>query len=274
MSMGFVKTPEELARIQQTLSAPSFLSAEMLTVEFRTRPEIVEHLLPPGLEPVDEPIASAAVGRWGRSNCVHAFEGGALYLRARHGDLEGDYCLSMPMSSDRAIIFGRELFGEPKKQCTVEFACSGVSARGRAVRYGAPIIAIDARLEREEPASESRSAAFHYKFLPAAHGVGLEADPVLVVAEFDLQLTRIATGSGTLQLGDTVHDPLGEVEIVEITSVTYSEGDIYGRCRALANVDAEAFLPYAYGKVDDWTALDNEKEAPWGRLDAAPRPKR
>jgi acetoacetate decarboxylase len=102
--MGFVKTPEEIARIQARLSAPAFLSSEVVAVTFRTRPEIVERLLPPGLEPVEEPLASAMVGRWGRSNCVHAFEGGALYLRARHGDLEGDYCLSMPMSTDRAII--------------------------------------------------------------------------------------------------------------------------------------------------------------------------
>jgi acetoacetate decarboxylase len=27
----------------------------------------------------------------------------------------GDYPLTMPMSTDSAVIFGRELYGEPKK---------------------------------------------------------------------------------------------------------------------------------------------------------------
>jgi hypothetical protein len=67
-------------------------------------------------------------------------------------------------------------------------------------------------------------------------------------------------------LGETAHDPLAEVEIVEVISVAYSEADSYARTRSLTTVDAEAFLPYAYGKVDDWTVLDNEKEAPWGAI--------
>jgi len=28
-------------------------------------------------------------------------------------------------------------------------------------------------------------------------------------------------------------------------------------------------MPYAYGKIDDWTALDNEAEEPWGKVRVA-----
>ena len=261
--MGFVKSPEEIARIQQVLAEPHFFSSEAVTVEFRTRPEIVERLLPPGLVPADEPLASATIGRWGRSNCVHAFAGGSLNLRARHGDAVGSYCLSMPMSTDRAIIFGRELFGEPKKQADVSFERTGDRVAASCWRYGSPIIEIEAVLERELPAGESRSRAFHYKFLPRADGRGLESDPVLVMASFESKLNRISSGTGVLRLANTVHDPLGEVEIVEILAARYSEGDVYASARGVATVRAEDFLPYAYGKIDDWTALDNEKEAPW-----------
>jgi acetoacetate decarboxylase len=264
--MGFVKTPEEIARIQAVLAEPHFFSAQVLTVAFRTRPEIVRHVLPPGREPAGEPLASAMVGRWGRSNCVHAFEGGGLFVRARHGDLEGDYCLAMPMSSDRAIIFGRELFGEPKKQAVTTLVRNGSRLHGRCVRYGRPIIEVEASMERKEAVSEARSAAFHYKFLPSADGTGLQWDPVLVVAEFDLRLSHVETGRGELRLGNTVHDPLGEIEIVDLVSVSYAEGDIYASCRTLATIEAEAFLPYAFAKVDDWTELDNEAEAAWGEL--------
>jgi acetoacetate decarboxylase len=90
--MGFVRTSEEIARIQDTLSEPRFVGAEMLGVEFLTTPEFVQSVLPPGLEPADEPRVRAMIGRW-RSNCVADFDGGAIYVAARHGDLEGDYVL-------------------------------------------------------------------------------------------------------------------------------------------------------------------------------------
>ena len=133
--MGFVKTREEVARIQATLAEPHFFSAQMLTIQYLTKPEIIRHVLPPGLQPTDQPLVTAMVGRWGRSNCVHAFAGGALYVQAKHKDYVGDYCLAMPMSTDVAIIFGRELFGEPKKQARVKLHSDGNAMRGTIERW-------------------------------------------------------------------------------------------------------------------------------------------
>jgi acetoacetate decarboxylase len=264
--MGFVKTRDEVSRIQAALAEPRFLSAQMLTVRFLTKPEIVRHVLPPGLQPTDEPLATVMVGRWGRSNCVHAFEGGALYVRARHRDFVGDYCLSMPMSTDAAIIFGRELFGEPKKHAVTTLERSGPTLRGRCLRYGEPIISIEATMERREEAAEGGFVNFHYKFLPASDGRGLEWEPVLVMASFEMKVALAEKGSGTVALGHTVHDPLAEVEIVEVLDASYVEGDLFARCRTLAQINAAEFLPYAYGKTDDWSALSNEAEEPWGKV--------
>ena len=46
-------------------------------------------------------------------------------MRARYQGIEANYCLAMPMSTDVAIIFGRELFGEPKKQGRVRLESDG-----------------------------------------------------------------------------------------------------------------------------------------------------
>lgn len=267
--MGFVKTREEIARIQAALREPRFFSSQMLSVQYLTKPQIVRRVLPPGLEPTDKPLVTAMVGRWGRSNCVHAFEGGGLYVQARHGEHLGDYCLAMPMSSDAAIIFGRELFGEPKKQATTTLERRGNHLRGKCVRYGKPILAIDAMMETKEKASEGGFVNFHYKFLPSADGRGLQWDPALVMATFQTKITLHETGRGKVTLGNTVHDPLGEIEMVEIVNASYVEGDIISRCETLASVKAEDFLPYAYGKIDDWSALDNMNDRPWKKLRVA-----
>ena len=67
--MGFVKTPDEVARIRAVLRQPRFVASEMLMVEYLTRPQAIAAVLPPGFEPVSEPTVTAMVGRW-RSNCV------------------------------------------------------------------------------------------------------------------------------------------------------------------------------------------------------------
>ncbi len=260
--MGFVKTPEEIARIQATLAEPHFFSAQMVTVQYLTKPEIVLHVLPPGLQPTEQPLITVMVGRWERSNCVQAFTGGALHVQARHKDYVGDYCLAMPMSSDAAIIFGRELFGEPKKQATTTLERQGNTITGRCVRYGSPIITVEATLDKKEDVQESGFVNFHYKFLPKSDGQGLEFDPVLVMATFNTKVTLAEKGKGKVTLANTVHDPLGEIEIVQVLDAAYMEGDIYSRCQTLVPINAAEFLPYAYGKIDDWTALNNEVEEP------------
>ena len=267
--MGFVKTSEEIASIQARLAEPRFLSAQLLTVQYLTRPEIVRHVLPPGLEPTEQPVATVMLGHWGRSNVCHAFSGACFYVQARHKEHVGDYCLAMQMSTDAAIIFGREVFGEPKKYAKTTLERSGTTLRGRVERYGSPIIRIEATMQKKEPPTEGGFTNFHYKFLPKCDGQGLEGDPVLVMASFKTKPTLIESGMATLTLANTVLDPLGEIEILEVLGASYVEADTYSRCQALARIDTEAFLPYAYSKNDDYAALDNEAGAPGGHVRVA-----
>jgi acetoacetate decarboxylase len=109
--MGFVKTPEEVARIEKVTSRPRFVGSEMLTIDFLTTPEFVTSVLPPSLEPASEPLVTAMVGRW-RSNCVGDYARGAIYLMARHQMIEAPYVLAIYMDADYAIMFGRDFFGE------------------------------------------------------------------------------------------------------------------------------------------------------------------
>jgi acetoacetate decarboxylase len=255
--MGFVRTSEEVARIQQTLRNPRFVGAEMLSVDFLTTPEFVHSVLPPGLEPADEPRVRAMIGRW-RSNCVADFDGGAIYVAARHGELEGDYVLAMYMDRDQPMIFGRELFGEPKKQAVSRLQRRGPHMAGWVMRDGVRLIEIEADLTEEAGPDHVEGLNFNYKATPSCDGIGLEDDAVLTVATFVSDLTLVRTGTGTLTLRSTVHDPLDEIEIVSVTGASYIEGDLITSCRAAARIPADDFLPYALGRMDDWSVLDTE----------------
>ena len=145
--MGFVKRPEEITRIEHALSFPRFVGGQMLSVEFLTDESVVAEVLPPPLEPADAPAVRAMVGRW-QSNCVGDFHGGSIYVSARHDGVEGEYVLAMYMSGDVPTIYGRDLFGEPKKIAESQlmrrgdvFRAHGESAdRNSAITTGLPML--------------------------------------------------------------------------------------------------------------------------------------
>jgi acetoacetate decarboxylase len=255
--MGFVKTTQEIAAIQRVLKAPRFVGAEMLMIDFLTRPETVKEILPPGLEPTAEPMVTAMVGRW-RSNCVADFTGGAIYVMARHKEIEAPYVLSMFMDQDSAIVFGRDLFGEPKKQAHTTLQRRGDFMHGYVERHGVRLIDIRATFTKDLGPATASGKNFNIKATPAANGEGCEDDPVLTLAEFDNRLSVRREGTGVLRLGSTVHDPLGDLKIVKVVRANYVEGDLFTRCRAITRLDRTAYVPYLYGRLDDWSQLDTE----------------
>ncbi|MHB8690230.1 MAG: acetoacetate decarboxylase family protein [Solirubrobacteraceae bacterium] len=256
--MGFVKTPEEITRIEHALSHPRFVNGEMLSVDFLTDPDVVAAVLPPPLQPADDPLVSAMVGRW-QSNCVGDFAGGAIYVAARHDGIEGRYVLAMWMDGDVPTIYGRDLFGEPKKLAESRLHRRGNEYSAWLERGGVRLLELGAELATELGPSESEGVNFNFKARPAANGIGLEEDAILTRATFQTTVRTVRTGTGTLTLRGTVHDPVDELPIVSIAGASYIECDLIGACVSVATVPGEVFLPYHYGRHDDWSALDTER---------------
>jgi len=255
--MGFIKSSEEIARIEHALSFPRFVGGQMLSVEFATDESVVAEVLPPPLEPAETPAVRAMVGRW-QSNCVGDFYGGAVYVSARHDGIDGEYVLAMYMDNDVPTIYGRDLFGEPKKIAESNLVRRGDAFRGYIDRNGVRIIELQAEMSDDTGAFEGEGYNFNFKARPAANGSGLEEDAILTRAKFDVHGTASMEGAGSVVLRGTVHDPLDEIPIRSVTKATYVECDLIGKCEAVATTPAEIFLPFHYGRHDDWSALDTE----------------
>jgi acetoacetate decarboxylase len=258
--MSFVKTPEEIARIEHALSNPRFVNGEMLSVDFLTEPEFVGSVLPPPLAPADEPRVTAMVGRW-QSNCVGDFYGGAIYVAARHDRLDGDYVLAMYMDGDVPMIYGRDLFGEPKKLARSGLHRRGDQFSGWLERGGVRLLELRVDLHEDLGAAEGEGVNFNFKARPAASGIGLEEDAILTRATFQTSIRSARQGSGSVVLRGTVHDPLDEIPVVSVLRGAYVECDLLARCESVATVAAETFLPYHHGRHDDWSAMDTERAA-------------
>ena len=208
------------------------------------------------MEPAGEPLVSVGVGRSGSSNCVGAFASVWFEVRDIYKVIEVNYCFEMPMSTDVVIIFGRELFGEPKKQGRVSLESDGDVMRGGIERHGVNYLSVEARLVEDVPVSgPALSDRFHFKFMHSADGRGLEFDPVIVHAHFETKVRALKRGPGKVVFKASHHDPITEIEIVELRGAIYMEGDVYAKAKRVGTVEAKRFLPYAFQNIDDYSAV-------------------
>jgi len=248
--LRFVKTLDEIRRIQKTYSRCHFLATRNLTVVFETTPEVVRELLPPPLEPTPEPLGSAWVGEIGNSNSVGPFLGAALYVRARYGDIIGNYCITMPMSTPEAVTFGRELYGEPKKLANIIFERQGEHVWGYAERHEVRFLSMRGRMTGAAATGRRETSTFHFKFTPRADGIGFDSPPQLIHVTGDTNTKVGQRGRGELVFRDSPHDPVSDIPVRQVVEAVYTEGDVYTSGRILCEVDPEAFLPYAFSKID------------------------
>jgi acetoacetate decarboxylase len=253
--LRFVKTADEIRDIQAIYARPNFMAVRSLTVLFETDPEALRALLPPPLEPTPEPLGTAWVGEIGNSNCAGPFFGAALFLRARYRDVVGNYCLTMPMSTDTALIFGRDLYGEPKKLARIVFEEQGEHIWGHAERFEIRYLSLRGRMEGPGRTGRLETSTFHFKYLPRPDGAGFDHPPLLVHVRGEVNVQSSRRGKGEVIFRDSPHDPVSDVPVTQVVEAVYTEGVSHSSGRVLCEVDPEAFLPYAFAKMDSMDVL-------------------
>jgi len=194
--MGFIKSFEEI--MASTRETADFYDAEMLTVFWETRPEIIAKLLPAPLKPAPVPLAMAFVANYPATNFDVMYQESALFLSAVHNDEEGNYCLAMPVTSDMAMAGGREVFGFPKKMADIYFSRDGEAVRGWTERRGTRFMEVRAELNgrfndagaQEELLANGMEAdgsmkviAYNFKYFPAPEGGTFDYNPRLIRQE-------------------------------------------------------------------------------------------
>ncbi|MEW6440537.1 MAG: acetoacetate decarboxylase family protein [bacterium] len=261
--MGFVRTLEQIAAGYRETA--DFYDAQMLFVFWETRPDIVQRLLPPPLEPAERPLAMAFVANYPRTNFGVAYLESALFLRARFQGEEGHYCLSMPVTNDIAMAGGREIYGYPKKIAEIGLTREGPAAHGWTERRGQRFFEVRARMsgELDDPAAlgdlgavfapgmGNVVVAFNFKHFPAPEGLGFDYSPRLVREEVEFRPRSVELGQAEIVLRTAALDPWSEVEVVRVLGCAYIVSDNFMRKgKVVAETDPMAFAPYAFLKWD------------------------
>jgi acetoacetate decarboxylase len=262
--MGFVKNFEQI--MANACSTFDFYDAEMLTVFWETKPEIIARLLPPPLKPAPYPLAYTFVASYPRTNFDVVYMETALFIRAIFNGEEGGYCLAMPVTNDMALIYGREIFGFPKKIADIHYRKKGDTVAGWTKRRGKRFMKISANLNGKfnDPAMQdiitanpmnqdgsSTITSYNFKYFPAPEGCAFDYNPRLVKQETEFKPKEMLFGEAQIIFNPSDYDPWAEIEVVKMLGAVYTKGDnsmLIGK--VVAEVEPKDFGPYAFLKTD------------------------
>ncbi|GLW13304.1 hypothetical protein Stsp01_00470 [Streptomyces sp. NBRC 13847] len=228
---------------------PDIWSTGVVAV-WESDPEAVAAVLPPPLVPTGRPLVRATVSRVELPG--YPLGAGSVAVAAAHRGTEGWYPLVMPMTHERALTGGREVFGEPKKLGEVTVERDGPAVRAALVRHGIAFVEIRGEVSGPLPVPEPAGKTdFYFKFLPAVDGSGFDADPVLVHCLRQERFRALEKVSGEVVLRESRYDPVADLPVRTLVALTLGEKTSDQRGRVVERVAARDLLPYAHQRYDD-----------------------
>lgn len=254
------RTEREIAATR-TASArlPDIWSTGVVAV-WETDPDAVAAVLPPPLKPGGHPLVRVNISKVDLPG--YPLGAGSFAVAATHGTVEGWYPLVMPMTHERALTGGREVFGEPKKLGEVSVERDGLAVRAALTRHGIAFVEVRGAVGGELPVpAPARKTDFYFKFLPAVDGSGFDADPVLVHCVRHEKVRRLERITGDVVLRESPYDPVADLPVLRLREITIGEKTSDQSGRVVERVDAQALLPYVHQRYDDpLQALDAPPE--------------
>lgn len=260
--MSFVKTLEELANLGEVKY--DYYDAKVLSIFWETNSEIIERLLPAPLEPTSTPLVYAFLANYpklGFSGVPYSEAG--LFLRSRFKGEEGFYCLSMPVTTDMAMVGGREMLGFPKKIGDISLIKNNSNIDGWVERHNIRFFEVKATLTNESDnkavldfndelgINASVRTAYNFKYFPAPEGGAFDYNPRLVKTETVIRPKFRQMAEVEVKFNSSNTDPWYEIEIVKILGTVYSITDMtLRRGSVIAEADPFAFMPYAFQQYD------------------------
>ncbi|KAB1143008.1 acetoacetate decarboxylase [Streptomyces luteolifulvus] len=244
------RTEAEIAAARTASSRLPDIWSTGVVALWETDPDAVAAVLPPPLKPTGRPLVRVNISRVELPG--HPLGAGSFAVAAAHDGVDGWYPLVMPMTQERALTGGREVFGEPKKLGEVTVERDGLVVRATLARHGIAFVEVRGAVDGELPLPEpARKTDFYFKFLPAVDGSGFDGDPVLVHCVRNERVRSLERVTGDVVLRESVYDPVADLPVHRLIGITIGEKTSDQRGRVVEQVDAQALLPYIHQRYDD-----------------------
>lgn len=233
--------------------------ATTLVAIYETDPEVVAAVLPPPLTPLAEPLVRVTVATVDVGRGYPVFGAGTVAVLCRHDDVEGDYALVMPMTTEQSVVGGRETFGEPKKLAAIDLTVKDAHVNGWFERMGTRFLEIDGSITGElEPTPDRTRTSFYIKFLPAVGGKGFDGDPQLVYCRREETTRSLKKVDGEIILRESRFDPVADLPVRAIRSIELAERSSIQTGEVVGNVPADWVTPFVHQRYDDLSPVGSD----------------
>ncbi|HVV74590.1 MAG TPA: acetoacetate decarboxylase family protein [Mycobacteriales bacterium] len=233
--------------------------ATTLVATYETDPDAIAAVLPPPLSPPTEPLVRLTIATVDVGRGYPIFGAGTFAVHARHENVEGDYALVMPMTTEQAVIGGRETFGEPKKLAEISLDREGEEIRGHFTRMGTTFVEVTGKVRGEvDPSPDRTRTSFYLKFLPSPTGKGFDGDPMLVYCRREEKTRTMWDVDGEVILRDSRFDPVADFPVLKVRSIELAERSSIQTGEVVATVPADWVAPYVHQRYDDLSPVGSD----------------
>lgn len=230
--------------------APKMWSKTLVTF-YETDPELIRSVLPKPLEMSDTPLVRLNVASVDMPTMTVPLGASVVSVTCKHEGREGFYDLTMVMTTEQAVVGGRETFGEPKKLGDVRLTRESDRVHGIVNRRGIDYMEIEGTVaESLELQPVSERVTFYFKFLMDPQGKGFDHDPSLVYCTRTEEQRLRERIDATVTLRDSDFDPVADLPVRKIVSCIYSESNTTQRGEIKGTVPQEWLLPFAHQRYD------------------------
>ena len=253
------RSDDELRNRELEATSTGAWSTSLVAI-YETDPDVIAAVLPPPLEPPDDPLARVTIATvdMGRPG-IPVFGAATFAVMARHEGTVGDYALVMPMSTEQSVIGGRETFGEPKKIGEITLERDGARVSGKVSRLGTTFLEVHGTVTEQLPSPpDGRRTSFYFKFLPAPDGKGFDSEPSLVYCYRDETTRSLERVDGEVLLRESRFDPVADIPVRAIREITIAERRSRQSAEIHSHVPAEWLLPYVHQRYDDLSPVGED----------------
>lgn len=252
------RTAEQLRnRELETTSVETW--ATTLTAVYETDPEAIAAVLPRPLVPSTEPLVRVTFATVDIGLGRAPFGAGTFAVEAVHDGMIGGYPLVMPMTTEQAVVGGRETFGEPKKLAAVTLERDGDTVRGSFARLGVTFVEINGEIVGEEPLTpDRRRTDFYFKFLLDPSGGGFDSDPWLVHCHREEKTRAVWKVAGEVVLRESKFDPVADLPVRSLRFIEFAERSSSQRGELISTVPGEWIRPFVHQRYDDLSVVGTD----------------
>ena len=206
-----------------------FVNREFLIITYETDPQLLQALLPPGLELV-EPVVKYEFIRMPDSSGFGDYTESGQIIPVRYKGEEGTLTLAMFLDCHAPIAGGREIWGYPKKFAkpklfveedaligTLDCGSIRIATGTMGYKYQA--------LDKDAVLTAIKKPVFLLKNIPGADGKP-QINQLIKIYLSDIIIKEAWTGPGSLELHPHALAPIADLPIKKIVSTIHFTSDL------------------------------------------------